>query len=82
MTKLIPSDINAHISDRTIPHTDLATIHQPDADRILIGAYDAWIGYYKPAQWTGDHYVWINEYFTGDDRNNGNCVSVHSSTKQ
>lgn len=68
-------------SNRTIPHTDLATIKQPDTDRILIDAYKAWIGYYKPAQWTGDHYIWINEQYTGQDHNDGSCGSVHSSTK-
>lgn len=55
---------------------------QPDADRVLIGGYNAWIGYYKPAQWTGDRYIWINEDYTGEDRNNDKCGSVQSSTKQ
>lgn len=68
-------------ANRITPHTDLATIMQPDADRVLIGAYNAWIGYYKPAQWTGDHYIWINERYTGEDRNNDKCGSVQSSTK-
>lgn len=69
-------------ANRRTPHTDLATIMQPDADRVLIGAYNAWIGYYKPAQWTGDRYIWVNERYTGEDRNNDKCGSVQSSTKQ
>ncbi|XP_011608138.1 secretory phospholipase A2 receptor-like isoform X1 [Takifugu rubripes] len=66
---------------RTIPHTDLATIQQPDADRILIDTYNAWIGYYIPAQWTDKYYIWISEDYTGEDPNDGNCGSVQSSTK-
>lgn len=68
-------------SNRTLPHTDLATIKQPDTDHILIDNYNAWIGYYKPAQWTGDRYTWISEHYTGEDRNNDNCGSVQSNTK-
>lgn len=68
-------------SNRTVLHSDLATIKQPDTDRILIDAYKAWIGFYIPAQWTGGHYVWINEHYTGEDGNHYYCGSVHSSTK-
>lgn len=55
---------------------------QSDPDRILIKTYDAWIGYYKPAQWSSVHYTWISQESTGEDVDDRQCAFVRYDSKE